>query len=90
MATHVWKYRALYSLPILVLLLLFTGFGTGIIPLSATSAQKAHAATTSLPVLFVHGFNSSAAIPGGCNGSTTWGSAKTYLSSHGYAGQLIT
>lgn len=88
--THFWKYRALYLLPIFAFLLLVTGLGSGIIPLSALSAQKAHAASTSLPVLFVHGFNSSAAIPGGCNGSTTWGSAKTYLSSYGYAGQLIT
>jgi hypothetical protein len=55
------------------------------------SKMGTHAAlVTSSPVLFVHGFNGSASIPGGCNGSTTWGSAKAYLTSHGYTGQLIT
>jgi hypothetical protein len=90
MATRLWKRRSLYLLLILFLLLLSAGFGTGTIPMPATSVQKAHAAVVGVPVLFVHGFNSSEAIPGGCNGSTTWGSAKTYLSSHGYTGQLIT
>ena len=55
-----------------------------------SATQTASPMVTSLPVLLVHGFNSGAAIPGGCNGNSMWGTTKSYLSSHGYTGQLIT
>ncbi len=79
------------SLAFSFLLLLFSSVGVGIAGAQPVLAQASLAATsTSSPVLFVHGFNSNASIPGGCNGSSMWGSAKSYLASHGYTGQLIT
>lgn len=85
------RKSSVYSLVFSFLLILFSSIGVGVARVQPVSAQEAHfAASVNSPVLFVHGFNSNASIPGGCNGSTMWGDAKSYLSSHGYTGQLIT
>lgn len=67
------------------LLIIVTGFAlfASTHPIAQTKASAANS-----PILFVHGWNLQA--NGTCNTPTSWGSAKTYLSSHGYTGQLIT
>jgi hypothetical protein len=39
-----------------------------------------------IPVIYVHGFNSSAAIPGGCNGNTNFGTIRAFLTNSGWTG----
>lgn len=83
-------YRIARPLIVSLLFIFVIGYSTSTAHAqSFTGLQEAIGAATNLPVLLVHGFNSSAAIPGGCNGNTTWGTAKSYLASHGYTGQLI-
>lgn len=52
--------------------------------------QKALAySSNGVPVIFVHGFNKDASIPGGCNGNTNFGSIKTYFANNGWTGPMI-
>lgn len=47
---------------------------------------------TARPTIFVHGFNSNTpqAIPGGCSGVSTWGTAEQFLRGKGWVGPFIT
>jgi triacylglycerol esterase/lipase EstA (alpha/beta hydrolase family) len=42
-----------------------------------------------VPVIYVHGFNVNAGIPGGCNGSTNFGTIRNYLVNSGWTGYTI-
>lgn len=45
--------------------------------------------SSGVPVIMVHGFNRDDSIPGGCNGGTTFGTIKSYFSSHGWGSAAL-
>jgi pimeloyl-ACP methyl ester carboxylesterase len=71
----------------LVRLLLIVVVAVGMALVAQPSPAKAYS-NNGVPVIYVHGFNSNAAIPGGCNGSTNFGSIRDYLTRNGWTGPM--
>lgn len=61
----------------------------GIIFLANPTSAHAYS-TNGVPVLYVHGFNPNAAIPGGCNAGSNFGTIRSYLqNTSGWTGSLV-